>query len=148
MLRNPHILYQRSCWCSGVNNRTVVEEMVASREQEGGLMAKGAIQFRLADFALLKRPVLRQSITGIQPGIAEQGQEVAPVTTVHAASGGDFQAPLTGAAEFGGIRILVYRHVFHPRGRQIERAGLHAIHNDGRSASADNGRLEKQRRDG
>ena len=62
-------------------------------------MAKGAIQFRLADFALLKRPVLCQSITGIQPGIAEQGQEVAPVTTVNAAPGGDFQAPLTGAAE-------------------------------------------------
>ena len=159
VLRNPDVLYKRSCWrayivykdsrwCSRIHYRTVVKEMEASREKEGRLLSKRAVQFGLADFALLKRPRERQRITGIKSRITEQGGHVAPVTAVSALPGGNLQPPLAGPAEFARIRILVHGNTFHARGRQIEGASLHPIHNDRRSASADNGRVKKQRGNG
>src|SRR5438270_13216182 len=149
-LRNPDVLYKRSCgrddmvfnqgrWRECVNNRAVVKDMVASGEEEGGLTGMGkyaiqwAIQFHLADFALLQRPIQRHSITGIQGGITEQSEQVAPVTAVDAFSGSDFQPALARPPEFWRIRILVHGNAFHARGRQIEGTGLDSVHNENRS---------------
>src|SRR2546430_17739664 len=138
-LRNPDVLYKRSCgrddivfnqarWRECVNNRAVVKDMVASGEEEGGLTGMGkyaiqwAIQFHLADFALLQRPIQRHSITGIQGGITEQSEQVAPVTAEDALFGGGFPPGPSRPPEFLGKRVLGLRNAVSPPGRPSEGA--------------------------
>src|SRR5262249_18391429 len=115
-----------------------------SGDKKRDSITQRSAELPFADGALHKRAGRGKGVARVEGGIAENERDTAPVVMTGTLDRSHLDATFPRSSEFRRVRALVDEDFLDGRGREVQRALFHSVHNELWTMTAHYGRFQKQ----